>query len=143
MSKPLHHSTLVELVSSEHSVLVCFKLYLTIVFQAEDMSFAILTTNSRKGYPDMAGRINYMGGQGIYVIENCGEGCHVLIKLGKKLLDFSEPEVMPPAGARSLTEAEMDPVVNKFQILCKYHSLCCWSGHRARLIGQPQFLKFH
>jgi hypothetical protein len=95
------------------------------------MSYAILTTTSRKGYPDMAGRINYMGGQGIYAIENCGEGCHVLIKLGKKLLDFSEPKVMPPLGARSLTEAEMDPVVNEFQILCNYHSCAGGLGIRS------------
>jgi hypothetical protein len=86
------------------------------------MSYAILTTNSRKGYPDMAGRINYMGGRGTYAIENCGEGCHVLIKLGKALLDISEPELMPPAGARSLTEEEMDPVVTKCFILSIDHN---------------------
>jgi hypothetical protein len=57
------------------------------------MSYAILTTSKERGYQDMAGRIQDIGGRGMYAIENCGEGCHVLIKLGKELLEFKEPEV--------------------------------------------------
>jgi hypothetical protein len=91
------------------------------------MSYAILTTSKERGYQDMAGRIQDIGGRGMYAIKNCGEGCHVLIKLGKELLAFKEPEVKPLGESRTLTEEEMDPaVINYYLLVTRVKQHCTW-----------------
>ena len=83
-------------------------------YEGDDFSFAVLTYTSASGYPDLNGRIHYTKDGASYMIDNCGENCHVLIKLGKVLMDIKE-EMEPPLapGARALSIEELDPVVSR------------------------------
>ena len=83
-------------------------------YEGDDFSFAVLTYTSTSGYPDLNGRIHYTQDGASYMIDNCGENCHVLIKLGKVLMDIKE-EMEPPLapGARALSMEELDPVVSR------------------------------
>jgi hypothetical protein len=102
------------------------------------MSFAMLTTSKERGYQDMAGRIHYMGGRSMYAIENCGEGCHVLIKLGKELLEFNEPEVKPLVESKTLTGEEMDPAVIKYYlVVTRVKQHCAWLVSVSKICVTP------
>ena len=83
-------------------------------FQGEDFSYAVLTYTEEPGYPDLNGRIHYTKDGASFMVDNCGDNCHVLIKLGESLMTFEEPKEMPqPPGARALNVDELDPVVGK------------------------------
>ena len=83
-------------------------------FQGEDFSYAILTYTEAPGYPDLNGRIHYTRDGASFMVDNCGEDCHVLIKLGESLMNFDEPEEMPkPPGDRAFNKDKLDPVVGK------------------------------
>ena len=87
-------------------------------FRGEDFSYAVLTYTEAPGYPDLNGRIHYTRDGASFMVDNCGEDCHVLIKLGESLMNFDEPEEMPkPPGDRALSEDELDPVVGKSSFL--------------------------
>ena len=87
-------------------------------FRGEDFSYAVLTYTEAPGYPDLNGRIHYTRDGASFMVDNCGEDCHVLIKLGESLMNFDEPEEMPkPPGDRALSEDELDPVVGKSSLL--------------------------
>ena len=47
--------------------------------QAADFAFLVLTRNDRLGYESIHGTFKITG-NGSYAIENCGEGCHVVIE---------------------------------------------------------------
>ena len=83
-------------------------------YEGDDFSFAVLTYTSASGYPDLNGRIHYIQDGASYMIDNCGENCHVLIKLGTSLMKIKE-EMEPPLApsARALSVEELDPEVSR------------------------------
>ena len=82
-------------------------------YEADDFSFAVLTYTAASGYHDLNGRIHYTQDGASYMIDNCGKDCHVLIKLGKILMDIKE-EMEPPLApvASALSRKGLDPVVS-------------------------------
>merc|ERR1719367_1686395 len=80
-------------------------------FEGPDFSFAVLTYTEEPGYPDINGRFYYTKDDSSYMIDNCGEDCHVLIKLGEGLMDVKEPMESPVVPiSRTLSAKDFDPV---------------------------------
>ena len=83
-------------------------------YEGANFSYAVLTYSEAPGYPDLNGRIHYTKDGASYMIDNCGENCHVLIKLGKGLMEIKEPIESPVApGVSALSAEELDPVVSR------------------------------
>ena len=80
-------------------------------YEGEDFSFAVLTYTTTSGYPHLNGRIHYTQNGVSYMIDNCGKNCHVLIKLGKTLMNVKE-EMEPPLapGAKAHSREGLDAV---------------------------------
>ena len=82
-------------------------------YEGANFSYAVLTYTEAPGYPDLNGRIHYTEDGASYMIDNCGEDCHVLIKLGEGLMDIKEPMESPVVPeVRALSVEELDPVVS-------------------------------
>ena len=58
--------------------------------QADDLSSAQLTYTDKFGYPDLNGYIHLMG-RGHFEIDNCGEGCHLLLKINETMAALRDP----------------------------------------------------
>ena len=83
-------------------------------YEGANFSYAILTYTEAPGYPDLNGRIHYTKDGSSYMIDNCGEDCHVLIKLGEGLMDVKEPMESPVVPiSRTLSAKDFDPVVSE------------------------------
>lgn len=83
-------------------------------YDGANFSYAVLTYTEAVGYPDLNGRIHYTRDGASYMIDNCGENCHVLIKLGEGLLDIKEPMESPVVpNDRALSVEDPDPVVSR------------------------------
>ena len=59
--------------------LSCYINYILMRLQAADFAYLVLTRNDRLGYESIHGTFK-IPGNGSYAIENCGEGCHVVIE---------------------------------------------------------------
>ena len=86
-------------------------------YEGANFSYAVLTYTEAPGYPDLNGRIHYTKDGASYMIDNCGESCHVLIKLGEGLMDIKEPMESPVVpDDRALPREDLDPVVSRFKL---------------------------
>ena len=82
-------------------------------YESDDLSFAVLTYTEDYGYPDLNGRIHYTKSGSSFMIDNCGENCHILIKLGEALMDVKEPAELPMPSATRVSSMEgLDPAVS-------------------------------
>ena len=82
-------------------------------YEGDDFSFAVLTYTEAAGYPDLNGRIHYTKSRSSFMIDNCGQNCHILIKLGEALMDVKEPAELPmPPASRVISGEKLDPVVS-------------------------------
>ena len=64
----------------------------TYSYQSDDMDSALFLYSESSGYPELDG--SFTVEQSKYIIDNCMEDCHVLIKLGANRLN-SQPEPEP------------------------------------------------
>ena len=56
---------------------------------------------------------------GIYEIENCGNGCHVLVRINEEKISNEEPPPMIDEGSESLREEDLHPQAS-FSMLSEY-----------------------
>ena len=99
--------------------------------QADDYSSAVFTYTDSVGYPDLNGMVRLTETGASYEIENCGEGCHVLIRVNETgLRDEEEPLLPPPIveeGEDDLRHEDLHPEGRREN-----------DKYRARLKGGPQ-----
>ena len=83
-------------------------------YEGDNFSYATLTYTEAPGYPDLNGRIHYTEDGSSYMIDNCGEDCHVLIKLDEGLMDGKEPMESPVVPiSKALSTKDFNPVVSR------------------------------
>ena len=80
----------------------------TFSYETKDLDTAVFLYTDLSGYPEIYGSFMVKGSK--YLINNCKEDCHVLIKMGAKMLHPQpEPEIESGLGKMRVSESEVRP----------------------------------
>ena len=78
----------------------------TLSYETDDLDTAVFLYSELSGYPEIGGSFTVKESK--YIIDNCKEDCHVLIKMGAKMLHSKpEPEISSALGKLRVSESEV------------------------------------
>ena len=91
----------------------------TYSYDADDFGSALFLYTEEDGYPEIDGNFLFDGSE--YRIENCGEGCHLLVKLSEQMVN---PEPDDEIEASDEEERSLDEAFRKFEVSMRIFHFC-------------------